>query len=242
MNMNYSQTSELWLKSATSKLEKAGISTARLDSLVLLEDATGKDRGWLLAHPDFQLAKGPSLSKLDEWVGRRVKHEPLAYIRGKSEFYGREFLVTADTLEPRPETETMIDLLKELITKLRSFPVEKIRPSQKEDFVILDAGTGSGCLAITIKLELPGSTVVAIDISTECIKIAKKNAKKLHADLLLYQGDLLQTTHNLKPIAYDVVLANLPYVPDSHTINKAAMRRRRPRPISPIIHTNFNAF
>lgn len=97
----------------TAALESAEVSTARLDCLVLLEDATGKDRAWLLSHPEHEL-QGSEIKKLNNKVAQRAKHVPLAYIRGKAEFYGREFAVNAHTLVPRPETETIIDLLKTL--------------------------------------------------------------------------------------------------------------------------------
>lgn len=204
-----------WLVRETKQLKKTGVSTARLDLLVLLADELKKDKSYLLAHPDIIL-QGPSLQTLDKQVRRRAKHEPLAYIRGKSEFYGREFLVTPDTLEPRPETETMISLLKKLI----STP-EKVRPLH-----VLDIGTGSGCLGITAKLELPVVTVLATDISDACIVIARNNAKNLKAEVKFYKGNLLEalpaSISNLKS-SDKVVLANLPYVPDEHTINKAAM-------------------
>lgn len=191
-------------------MTRAGITTARLDCLVLLEDATGKDHAWLLAHPEFSLAKGPTLSRLNEWVERRAMHEPLAYIRGKTEFYGREFLVTADTLQPRPETETIIDLLKDLVSTN-----DKLRGS-----VIADIGTGSGCIAITAKLELPQSEVIATDISAACLKIARKNALAHSAQIRFVHGDLLNP---LLPLPDTIILANLPYVPDSHIVNEAAL-------------------
>lgn len=197
---------EEWLKTATKQLSKSGISTARLDCLVLLEDITGKDRAWLIAHPDFIL-DDKSKHVLDAQLLRRAKHEPLSYIRGKTEFYGREFIVNAHTLEPRPETETMIDLLK------------LIKPSGP----ILDIGTGSGCLAITAKLEFPETQVYATDIDKMCIKTARQNAKKHDADIKLFMCDLLES---IPPTTYHLpstILANLPYVPDCHTINQAAM-------------------
>lgn len=201
-----------WLIQKTKQLKDAGVSTARLDCLVLLEDALGKDRSWLLAHPETE-CKGPTLTLLNEQIERRVGHEPLAYIRSKSEFYGREFLVTADTLEPRSETETMIDLLKKHIpTSIR------VRP-----LYIVDVGTGSGCLGVTAKLDLPETEVWATDISKECIKIAEKNAKKLKADVQFYEGNLLEALPAKTLQGPNIILANLPYVPDAHTINQAAM-------------------
>lgn len=203
---------DVWLAQKTKQLKDTGVSTARLDCLVLLEDALGKDRSWLLAHPETE-CKGPTLKLLNEQIDRRVGHEPLAYIRGKSEFYGREFAVTPDTLEPRSETETMIDLLKSHIPHLL----------KDGPLYIVDVGTGSGCLAITAKLEFPISTVYATDISEPCLEIAKQNAKKLKADLEFYRGNLLEALPASSVRGHSIILANLPYVPDAHTVNQAAM-------------------
>lgn len=197
-----------WLQTATARLSSASIATARLDSLVLLEDATRKDRAWLLAHPEHSLNEETRTS-LDGLIARRVQHEPLAYIRGKSEFYGREFKVTPATLQPRPETETMISMLLSL----------QLPPSP----VIVDIGTGSGAIAITSKLEIPAAQVHAVEINAEALEIAKKNAETMQAVMRFYQGNLL---HPILAAQHspNVILANLPYVPDSHTINPAAMR------------------
>src|SRR5579871_911201 len=93
-----------WLKQTEKQLNAAGIGTARLDALVLMEDATGRDRAWLLANPDFEITS-KQLAVLKNVLNRRVAHEPLAYIRGRTEFYGRQFLLTPAVLEPRPESE-----------------------------------------------------------------------------------------------------------------------------------------
>lgn len=205
-----------WLSYTTKKLEQASVPTARLDSLVLLEDALGKDKSYVLAHPELELVE-PTLKKLNSKIERRLIHEPLAYIRGKSEFYGREFFVTADTLEPRPETETIIELLKSHLP-----PLIKDGP-----LYIVDVGTGSGCLAATAKLEFPESDVLATDISNACLLIAKKNASALNADVQFLRGDLLEPLPDSVFKNPYLIVANLPYVPDEHTINQAAMHEPR---------------
>lgn len=176
----------------------------------MLEDATGKDRSYLLAHEE-ELLPIEIAKKLQKQIERRANHEPLAYVRGKSEFYGREFMVNKHTLEPRPETETMVELLKQL--------ADGRQPTA--DSLVVDVGTGSGCIGITVKLELPGMEVVCVDISQECLIVAKQNAEKLGANVKYYQGNLLAPVKDLEP---DVLVCNLPYVPDSHTINQAAMQ------------------
>lgn len=194
---------ELWLEQSIAKLDDAGIATAKLDSEVLLADALEKDRSWLHAHPDHSL-QGPTLQKLNEQINRRAAHEPLAYIRGKSEFYGREFIITPNTLQPRPETETMIDMIKDL-----------------SSIKIIDIGTGSGCIAITAKLELPASEVLACDISDKCVQIAKKNSELMGANIEVVKSDLLSDI-NVKYLKESLLACNLPYVPLDFQINEAA--------------------
>lgn len=219
MNMNVSSLIlSDWLLNATDTLARAGIGTARLDCLVLLEDATGKDRAWLLAHPEYILPY-PVIKKLEEWLKHREKHEPLAYIRGKTEFYGREYIVGKKVLEPRPESETMIELLKELIDNQQE-------TGNKEEIVIVDVGTGSGAIGITAALEIPNLQVILTDIDPECLKIARVNTKKYGVKVNFLQGDLLEPLIPESTTPY-TLLANLPYVPDHYEINEAAMMEPR---------------
>lgn len=202
-------TVAIWLHYAIEKLETAGITTARLDSQVLLADEMKQNRSWVLAHMDVPVTE-ETQKRLEKLIDERTKHVPLAYIRGKTEFYGREFLIDQRVLEPRPESETMIDILKKL-------------PVGDNPLQIVDVGTGSGALAITAKLELPKATVTAIDIDPGCLAVAQANADKHRVDINFKQGDLLQ------PLGTDIrelviTLANLPYVPDSHQVNQAAMQ------------------
>ncbi|CAN5131461.1 peptide chain release factor N(5)-glutamine methyltransferase [soil metagenome] len=196
-----------WLLSAQKQLKAAKISTARLDSLVLLEDQLRLDRAYLLAHDDAELSP-ENQAALASQLSRRESHEPLAYIRGFSEFYGRNFVVNKHVLEPRPESETIITLLKQL------------SPNAK---LIADIGTGSGALAITAKLELPHAEVSAIDIDEECLNVVQINAALHGVNIAYAKGNLLepfwQSESNMQP---DVLLCNLPYVPTEHPINDAA--------------------
>lgn len=193
-----------FLQSNTAILQKAGIPTARLDCLVLLEDTLGLNRSHLLAHPQTKLTPQQQ-TVLEKHILARKGHCPLAYIRGKAEFYGRTFAVNNTVLVPRPETEMIIELLKEL-------------PLKAGD-QIADIGTGSGCLAITAALELPQTRVTGYDISPEALQTARKNAQALHAPVTFQHSDLLQDV-----TAQDVLLANLPYVPDHFPVNEAAMQ------------------
>lgn len=198
-----------WLEQAKQQLAEAGISTARLDSLVLLEDTLNTNRTHLLAHLETQLSP-ETMEVLDEQLARRSRHEPLAYIRSKSEFYGREFIVSPAVLEPRPESEIMIETLLHW-------------PGLPDQRRILDVGTGSGALGITAQLELPIAKVDLLDIDKSALKVAKMNVIKFATEQKTILADLLKTTTD----AYDVLLCNLPYVPDNHTINQAAMHEPR---------------
>jgi len=197
-----------WLKHAANKLAKAEISSGRLDSLILLEDALHRDRTWLLAHPETEISTLKS-KRLERKLARRIRHEPLAYIRGHTEFYGRSFKINRHVLEPRPESETMIDLLKKL-----HLPAEP---------KIADVGTGCGAIGITIKLELPRSEVDLYDISSDALAVAKHN-EQLH-ELKLHTRKMNLLARPLRP--YDAIVANLPYVPANFFMNQAAKMEPR---------------
>lgn len=198
-----------WLLSAHALLSRVGIATAHLDAMVLAEDVTKQDRAWLLAHSDSRLTD-TQLETLQELLNRRAGHEPLAYIRNKTEFYGREFYIDHRVLEPRPESETMIELLKQL-------PLDR-------DVTIIDVGTGSGALAITAQLELPGVDVMATDVDADALKVADQNCERYGCSVELLKGNLLKPFYLHYHPKLAVVLANLPYVPDNFRLNPAAMR------------------
>ena len=131
-----------------------------------------------------------------------------AYKKGFQDFYGRDFIVTPDVLIPRPETESIIDIVKSLAGKPILPGVKAPKAKIAEDASILDIGTGSGCIAITIKKELPLAKVTGADINESALEIAGKNAENLDADVKFIQSDLLENvTDN-----YDIIIANLPYV------------------------------
>jgi release factor glutamine methyltransferase len=197
-------TTGIWLAKSTQKLTQAGVGTARLDALVLLEDVTGRDRAWLLAHPEQEIS-ADELAKLDKLLTRRATHEPLAYVRGRTEFYGRDFKITPAVLEPRPESETMIDLLKKL-------------PDLPPKPMVADIGTGCGAIGITAALELTNIEIDLLEIDPKAIKVAKMNVDKFTLSISVIKSDLLDAAAK----QYDVLLCNLPYVPDDFRINRAA--------------------
>jgi len=197
-----------WLKKATQQLQQAGIGTARLDCLVLLEDTLNNNRTHLIAHPEEKIGN-EQLMYLQRAVTRRMTHEPLAYIRGRTEFYGREFIVNKHVLEPRPESEGMISLLKDAALPAKSH--------------LADVGTGSGALGITAKLEMPSLHVDLIEMDEQALTVTKKNVNKFNVSVTCILSDLLTSTSQ----RYDVILANLPYVPDNFQINPAALMEPR---------------
>ena len=164
-----------WLAETIERLGQAGIGSARLDALILLEDETGKDRSYLLAHPEMVLP-ATSVAKLNKQIVQRSTHRPLAYIRGFTEFYGRRFKVNQRVLEPRPESETMIELLKQL---------------KLDKPVIADVGTGSGAIGITAALEIHTAEVDLYDIDSSCLAVARHNSLMHELHLHAYKRDLL---------------------------------------------------
>ncbi|MCL2869551.1 peptide chain release factor N(5)-glutamine methyltransferase [Candidatus Saccharibacteria bacterium] len=181
-----------WVSQTTVLLKTADIPTARLDAELLLAHVLNKPRTFLHAHGDAKILKQVR-DDVEKLLTRRLAREPLAYIIGYKEFYGRKFLVTPDVLIPRPETENIVILAKPVIMNGAS---------------ILDVGTGSGCIGITLKLELPNANVTLLDISAKALNIARKNANTLEAKVNFVQSNLLQNVAK----KYDLVVANLPYV------------------------------
>lgn len=200
-----------FLNRATKRLEQAGITTARLDVLVLLEDALNTNRVQILADPDLLISISDQ-KKLENLLVRRAEHEPLAYIRNQTEFYKRSFYVDHHVLEPRSESETMIELAISLL---------KNKPS-----VVIDVGTGSGALAVTMKCELPHTEVTALDNDRCCLAVTRKNVDRHAADITVLKSDLLTEVSD-KQLEAALLLCNLPYVPDNFRINLAATHEPR---------------
>src|ERR1700724_191026 len=152
------------LDAATAQL--APSPTARRDAELLLMQVTRLTRADLLTHPDRELTND-QLTAYHAAIARRAQHEPVQYITGTQEFYGRPFAVSPAVLIPRPETEHLIEAALALAPRPKT---------------ILDIGTGSGILAITLALEIPAAAVTAIDISSDALTLARHNAQALKAD------------------------------------------------------------
>lgn len=185
------------LKIAVQKIESAGIKGAALDARVLLEFATGKNRTFFLANPNAQINE----AEFFRLVERRVNREPVSHITGKKEFYGREFIVSADVLTPRPETELIIDTAKDLF-------------ETTEPIKILELGVGSGCIIITLMEEYLGAIGVGVDISEKALAIARKNAYNLGiTGIEFYCSDWAENIGtDGKKNQFDLVVSNPPYI------------------------------
>lgn len=184
-----------WISEATKQLIETGIASARLDAELILAETLRRPRTYLHAHPDEAL--DPRRRDIaDARLSLRLDRVPLAYILGYKEFYGRKFAVSPAVLVPRPESEAMISLLLELC------------PTDTAPKTLIDIGTGSGCLGITAALERPNLRVILSDISPRALKIAKKNAANLGAEVKVQRQSLLNG--QIEPLDY--IFANLPYV------------------------------
>jgi release factor glutamine methyltransferase len=185
------------LEAAIDALAAAGCETARLDAELLLAQATGWERAKLAAEPDARLPVGAS-REFAEMVRRRVRREPVAYILGRKGFRRIELLVDRRVLIPRPETELLVDLA------LEAAPTK-----------VLDVGTGSGAIALAVADELEDARVTAIDTSFNAVRVAKANTERLgltdRVDVVL-RGPSSLSGAEPDGRAFDLLLANLPYV------------------------------
>lgn len=146
-------------------------------------------------------------SSLRELRGSPSKSVTRRY-HAQIDFYGRKFVINPDVLIPRPETEQMVDMVLNLVGKPYLIGVKPSEARLPEDLTVLDIGTGSGCIAVTLKLEIPKATIVATDVSKKALTVARENAKRLGAEIEFRQTDLLDGIE-LQP---DLIVANLPYV------------------------------
>lgn len=218
-----------WLDNATTQLSAVGIPTARLDAELMLSHQLQQSRTWLIAHQNDNIIDLNTLENASKLLEKRLHRVPIAYITNHKEFYNRSFFVNESVLIPRPESETIIELLEDLLETFEE-DVAASQPSatgvqprraasEKEEgsssrIKLLDIGTGSGALGITTKLEFPHVSVTVSDISEEALRVARKNAKVLGATPLRYaQSDLLEhwLSHS-NPKKFDIIVANLPYV------------------------------
>lgn len=187
---------ELLAEGGAALEAREGLPDPRREARWLLARALRSTESWVLAHPDEEVP-APCVNVYRGWLVRRATGEPAHYIVGSCPFWGRQFTVTPAVLIPRPETELVVECALTLP-----------RPERPR---LLDVGTGSGCLAVTLALEIPGSQTAATDLSLAAVNVARTNARRLGAEVSFAGGDL--TSH--LDGTFDMVVANLPYVTDA---------------------------
>jgi release factor glutamine methyltransferase len=207
-------TVEELLRNGVERLRASGSDSPRLDAELLLAAAVGIDRTAIIAHPQAPVGADASV-RYDMDVARREAGEPIAYIRGIKEFHGLAFAADARALIPRPETELLVDLaLADILGRLTSAP----RPAGTPPISVADVGTGSGTVAVALAVSLrrrgalADVRLFATDVSEDALQLAKENAVGHGvADVMRFVvADLLPP---VIPAPFDLVLANLPYIP-----------------------------
>ena len=179
-------------EAAAPRLAAAGVPDAKFEAELLTREAAGVSR---TSYYTGAVLDRDSADRLENWLARREQREPAPYITGHKEFYGREFRVGSGVLVPRPETELLVELaLREL--------------DARPEALVVEAGTGSGAVAVSLAGERPGAGVAATEIDAKALAFAAVNARRWAPHLPLIRCDLLSAIARA-----DIVLANLPYIP-----------------------------
>lgn len=192
--------------------------TPALDASVLLAHVIKKPRTWVMAHPE-QTLTAEQQENLGDMLARLGSGEPFPYILGHWEFFGLDFEITPDVLIPRPETEFLIE---KAIAWLQQFPNRK---------TVADIGTGSGAIAVSLAVNVPGANIFATDISSKALQLAKRNAEKntVSNRIEFVECDLLPEKSTIKnpKSSIDLICANLPYIP-TKTLSRLPIFGREP--------------
>lgn len=189
------------LRKITDELEPLyGRNEARSISFILIENIFGWYKTYIIAGEPLDSFSDAIFAKLESYVARLKNFEPIQYIIGEALFYGRKYMVDRTVLVPRPETEELVSLIVS-------------QHKAKSEIKILDVGTGSGCIAITLDKELPPCEVYAMDVDKDALNTARKNAMIHNSNVMFVQDDIF----NFQPSypMFDVVVSNPPYVTDS---------------------------
>ena len=193
---------ETTIKKASQILKNHNIHTHELDAQIMLSDIMGVKREYLITNNGTNISE-KVMEKYEIAIRRRIKKEPIAYITGKKEFWSEDFVVNKSTLIPRPETELLIYKVKNFFKNKR--------------INILDIGTGSGCILLSILKELHLSRGIGIDISAKAIQIAKVNSKNLN---LFYRSKFkVIDLSKFNTGKYDLIVSNPPYIPSKDIKN-----------------------
>jgi release factor glutamine methyltransferase len=204
------------LKQGLEQLRAAEVPSYTLAAELLLLYITGRDRAWLYSHPE-EILPEPTAEAYLALIVQRAAGVPTQHLTGKQEFWGFEFEVTPDVLIPRPETEHLIEVA------LDRLAVREIRAGRQprlsgEHVALVDIGTGSGCIAITLAKELSAAAVYGTDISKAALDVARRNAARLGVGerIHFFESNLFDSlvpaaTDNA-PLVFDLVISNPPYV------------------------------
>ena len=189
----------LLLRNGEHTLKKSGILSSRLDAEILLSSIAGKDRLELISKENLKVSNEQALD-FHNLIERRKKREPIAYIIKKKEFFSLPFFINSNSLIPRPETELLVEKILSIYKNKKPF--------------ILDVGTGSGCIILSLLDKMPNARGVGLEISKDTIKIAKINAKKVlknHIFKVKFEHSSIQNFYSKKH--FDVIISNPPYIP-----------------------------
>jgi release factor glutamine methyltransferase len=217
------------LKRGIAELRDANVPSYTLAAELLLMYALGRDRTWLYAHPEAEVP-GLEAHRFISLILRRADGEPTQYITGKQEFWGIEFEVTPDVLIPRPETEHVIEVALDRLA-LREIRAGRKQTLTGDGLQIVDVGTGSGCIAVALAKELPGARIVATDISSAALAVARRNAARFafSESIQFLESNLLDSlsgrARHAVPLlgdtstadaalssSFDLIVSNPPYV------------------------------
>ncbi len=178
-------------------------NTARRDAELLLLRVLGRDRAWLLTHPEAELTPEQA-QQYETWIARRARHEPVQYILGEQEFFGLAMRVTPAVLIPRPETEHLVEALLE-------------RVPNHAPLRICDVGTGSGAIAVALAHALPRAQVTALDVSAAALEVARENAERhrVAERVRFVESDLLDAVRGER---FDAIVSNPPYIAESEIL------------------------
>ncbi len=202
--MNPVSETEKLIADLTAELIAAGIENPRREVEWMVQDVTGFSRLELITGAAAPLGFR-SLQALHDMVKRRIQREPIQYILGEVVFYGRTFQVSPAVLIPRPETEELVERVLSL-------------PSNILEGGIIDLGTGSGCIPVTIACERPGTTCFGIDVSPAALEMARTNATRLDASVRFEEADMRDADlARMLDRSFSVLISNPPYVPDSES-------------------------
>jgi len=217
------------LKQGLSQLREAHVPSFTLAAELLLVHGLCRDRTWLYAHPEEELAEDDA-ARYFALIARRARGEPTQYITGKQEFWGLEFEVTPDVLIPRPETEHVIEVALDRLA-VRELRAGRQQKNDGSALQIADIGTGSGCIAVALAKELPQVAVVATDVSSAALAVARRNAAR-HAvadricflecnlldDLSASVASAADASFHQSPVtshqspSFDLIASNPPYI------------------------------